>query len=220
MRKILTVLLVLAAVYAVYARPRDTYQAHWQLVRATATEDDDTFADAYNLAGNGGDFAGKGTNSVAEGGPFRIKKQRSDLGQYQSFGDKWQFIMCGGISSGYTYSFTLVGWAADNGPLQVICEGNGLTGGQDVVLFPHNGEAAANTWWVAMMWLDETTKWPLATGGANGVSLINEDMAFGEICVLEVDLQGLEWIQFVFYDAKFVQQGTVSDPTTVFGRRI
>ena len=220
MRRILLALLVLTVVYAVRGRPRDTHQAYWQLIKSTSTEDGETFADVYDLDGNGGDFASKGTNPVSEGGPFRLKKQRSDLGQYRSFGNKWQFIMCGGIASGYTYSFTLVGWAADNGPLQVICEGNGRMGDQDVVKFPHNGEAAANTWWAEMIWLDETTKWPLSEGNANGVRVINENWFGGEICVLEVDLHGLEWIQFVFYDSKWVQQGTESDPTSVFGRRI
>ena len=220
MRKILTGLLVLMVAYAVYARPRDTYQAHWQLIKRTGTEDGLDFDTVYDLAAGEGNFANKNSASVADGGPFHIKSQRSDLGQYRSFGEKWQFIMCGGVASGYTYEFTLVGWAPDNGPLQVICEGNGLTGDQDVVLFPDTGEAAANTWWVEMMWLDETTKWVKSEGGANGVSLINENWGFGEICVLEVDLQGLAWIQFVFYDAKYVQQGTESDPTTVYGRRI
>ena len=215
------VMIIGAIIYPVLhvaeAVPRDTYQASWQLVRETATEDGADFATVYALATSKGDFANKDSSSVAAGGPFRIKSQRSDLGQYQSFGDHWHFIICGGLADDDDFSFNIVGWASDNGPAQIIAEGDGVIGTQDVVLFPDDGVAATNTWWADTITLDETTKWTTAAGGANGVSVFNS--GDNEIAVIQLYPQGLEWIQFVFYDADDSQAGE-ADPLTVYGRRI
>ena len=200
------------------AEPVDTYQQGWQLVRETATEDAADFATVYDLAGAEGDFASKDSASVLLGGPFRLKSQRSDLGQRHSFGDRWQFIICGGLVAADTFSFDIVGWAADNGPLQVLGIGDGVLGSQDVVLYPDDTAAATNIFWADELNLDATTKWTKAEGGANGISAFN-DSAADDIAVIQLYPQGLEWIQFIFYDADD-SQGGEADPMTVYGRRI
>ena len=198
------------------AEPTDTYQASWQLVRETATEDGANFAAVYALATSEGDFAHKDSSTVAAGGPFRLKSQRSDLGLRHSFGDHWQFIICGGLAENDTFSFNIVGWAAANGPAQIIAEGNGVIGTQDVVLYPDESDAATNIWWADTIALDETTKWTTAEGGANGVSVFNS--GDNEIAVIQLYPQGLEWLQFVFYDCD--GSGTEANNLTVYGRRI
>lgn len=222
-RVAITVLLILGIgifasilVRSAVGDPPDVYQQGFQLVRETATEDAADFATTYALATAEGDFAGKDSLSVLLGGPFRLKSQRSDLGQYQSIGTRWQFIICGGLAENDTFSYSLVGWAADNGPLQVICEGTGIIGTQDVVLYPDDNATATDIWWADTIVVTATTKWTKAEGGANGVSAFNAGA--NQIAVLQLYPQGLEWIQFVFHACD--GSGTEASNLTVYGRRI
>jgi len=199
------------------AEPVDGYQASWQLVRETATEDGADFDAVYDLAAAEGDFASKDSSAVSAGGPFRLKSQRSDLGQYLTVGTKWQFIIAGGAADDDTFSVDIIGWSRDNGPQQKIAEGNGVIGTQDVVLYPDDGATATNVWWADTIAFDATTKWTTAAGGQNGISVLNSGN--NQIAVIELHTQGIEWIQFVFYDALASQAGE-ADPVTVFGRRV
>jgi len=73
------------------------------------------------------------------------------------------------------------------------------------------------SFWVDTINLDETTKWPSrgVSGDANGVMVYNS--GDNEVAVIVVETTGLEWIQFVIYDAKPAQTGEAGD-VTVYGR--
>lgn len=198
------------------AEPLDTYHSGWHLVRETATEDGANFAAVYNLASDGGDYASKDSSTVLNGGPFHIPTTRStNFGLGHSPGAKWMFVISGGPTEDDTFSFNVVGWAKDNGMLQVICEGNGVLGTQDVVLYPDDSAAATSIWWVDTITLDETTKWPKQQGNLVGVDVYNS--GDNEVAILVVETMGLEWVQFVIYDAG--GGGTEMTNLTVFGRR-
>lgn len=198
------------------AEPLDTYHSGWHLIRETATEDGANFAAVYALATSEGDFANKDSSTVLAGGPFKIPTTRSqNYGEGHSAGSRWQFAICGGISDDDTASFNLIGWSKDNGMLQVICEGDVVLGTQDVVLYPDDSAAATGIFWVDTINLDETTKWPKRNGDLAGTNVYNS--GDNEVCILEVALMGIEWIQFVFYDCGGA--GTEMNNITVYGRR-
>jgi hypothetical protein len=199
------------------AEPLDTYHSGWHLVRETAAEDGATFAAVYALATSEGNFANKDSSTVLAGGPFRIPTVTSrNYGEGYSPGSKWAFIICGGPTDNDTFSFNVVGWAKDNGPAQIICEGAGALGTQDVVIYPDGG-AAASIWWVDTITVDEQTKWPSYDGalGAPGVAVFNS--ADNEIAMLVIETAGIEWLQFVMYDCD--GSGTEMTNLTVYGRR-
>lgn len=201
----MTVLIMLP----VRAATLDTYHAGWKLIRETATEDGATFAAVYDLAGAEGNFASKDSSSVEDGGPYRIRSVAGtgDGNEFQTVGAAWEFVISGGVEDNDTFSFNLIGWSRINGMLQVICEGNGIIGTQDVVLYPDDGATATSIWWADTITLDETTKW-------NTVEVLNS--GDNEVAVIHVDTAGLEWVQFVIYDAGGT--GTESNNLTVFGR--
>ena len=192
----------------------DLFHSSWQLVRETATEDAAAFSSAYALATAEGDFAGKDTSTVAEGGPFKVGSVTKGYGD-EGPGNRWMFAMCGGAADNNTFSFALGGWAKTNGMAQVICEGAGAIGTQDVVLYPDDSATATNIWWADTITLDEESKWPKTIGDTNGVGVYNS--GDNEVALLVVDTAGIEWIQFVFYDCN--GSGTEANDVTVYGRR-
>lgn len=192
------------------AEPLDTHHSKWRLVRETADEDGANFTAVYDLAGDEGNFANKNSNSVANGGPFRIGSRPGELGTpNKSLGAVWKFVICGGVENNDTFSFHIVGWAEDNGMLRVLAVGDGIIGTQDVVLYPDDDAVATAIWWADTISIDSVTpvRWP-------GVSVRNSGN--DEVASILVDTTGLEWIQFVIYDA----DGTSTDANdiTVFGR--
>jgi len=68
--------------------------------------------------------------------------------------------------------------------------------------------------WVDTINLDETTKWP-RDGDGNNVLVYNS--GDNEVAFIVVETTGLEWVQFVVYDATPAQTGEAGD-VTVFGR--
>ena len=120
----------------------------------------------------------------------------------------WKFIICGGAANDDKFSFTVVGWSRTNGPLQVLVHGDGIIGTQDVVLYPDDSATATNAWWVDTINLDATDKWRIINVYNSGNN---------EICELVIDLAGIEWVQFVVYDADDEAEGE-ADPITVYGR--
>ena len=202
---IFALVLIGLAVYQTYltAEPLDTYHSSWHLVRDTATEDGATFDAVYNLDANEGNWASKGSDA------WQIVSKKVDTrqGEGQSPGAVWAFVISGGLADNDTFSFNIVGWSKTNGFLQVIAEGDGVIGTQDVVLYPHDNSSAI-VWWADTINLDETDKWP-------GVSVRNS--GDNEVCMILVDTAGLEWLQFVIYDAD--GSGTEANNLTVFGRR-
>jgi len=143
--------LVIGCVFIVkiaFAEPLDTYHSEWQLVRETADEDGASFSAVYDLtgvSGHNGNFAGKDSNSVANGGPFHISSRGigTDSLEGYSSGTKWMFVFCGKNYNNVddTFSFNLVGWSKTNGMLQNICEGDCVLGTQAVVIYPDGGDA-------------------------------------------------------------------------------
>ena len=184
------------------AEPLDTYHSPWNVIRATATEDGANFAAVYDLAGGEGNFANKGATA------FHITPMRSGATQGGvSKGGAWDLAICGGLADNDTFSFTIVAWSQLNGMLQVIAEGNGIIGTQDVVIYPVGG-TATNIWWADTLVLDETTKW-------KSVSVLNS--GDNEIAMIHIDMAGWEWVQVVIYDAD--GSGTEANNLTVFGKR-
>jgi hypothetical protein len=207
---IMASVLVAAVIINAKADPLDTWHSSWHLVRETATEDGANFAAVYNLDANEGNFASMDSSSVANGGPFRITSAYVGRPSYegQSPGAVWLFSICGGLSDNDTFSFDVVAWSKTNGPLQVICTGDGVIGTQDVVLYPDDSAAATNIWWADTLNLDATNRWP-------GVAVYNSGN--NNIAMLAIDTTGIEYIQFVVYDAD--GSGTEANNLTVYGRR-
>lgn len=199
----------LATVKEAQAEPLDTYHSSWHVIRATAAEDGANFAAVYDLAGDEGNFANKGAAA------FRIFS-RSQFGAAEGYspGSRWMFAICGTHDDGDTFSFNVVGWAKTNGMLQMICEGNGLLGKQDVVIQP-DGTVDPNGFWADTIALDDTKLWPGLYNDAND-GIIVRNSGNDQVAILVIETTGLEWIQFVVYDAA----GTAEAASiTVYGRR-
>ena len=195
--------LVIYQSWTVNAAPLDSYNRGWQLVRDTATEDGANFAAVYALATNEGGWASRDTTSI-----FRLMTGPQDyLKEAISPGAVWQFIICGGEADNNTFSFDVVGWASGNGPAQVVCTGDGVIGTQDVVLYPDDSVAATSIWWADTINVDDTTVWPGVNSYNNGNN---------QISMLLIDTCGLEYLQFVVYDAD--GSGSEANDVTVFGR--
>jgi hypothetical protein len=182
------------------AEPVDTYHSSWQRVKDSASEDGANFAATLNLSSNEGDFddmPSEAFHIIARGAP----------GQEYSLGGAWQFAFYGTDAANETFSFTLVGYARANGMAQIICEGDGVLGTQDVQTEP-NGDAITNGFWADTINLDETTKWPsVAVYNASGDN---------EMAILSVDLAGLEYVVFITYD---VAGSSEASTLGVYGRR-
>ena len=192
----------LVATYQTTAAPVDSYNVAWQLVRNTATEDGANFAAVYALDTNEGNWASKGSAAFRlMGGPGGITARPTSQGAV------WMFTICGGEADNDTLSFDVVGWAQGNGMAQVVCTGDAVIGTQDVVLYPDDGAAATSIWWADTINVDATTPWPgvgTYNNGNNGVAM------------LLIDTAGLEYLQFVVYDAGGT--GTEANDVTVYGR--
>lgn len=190
------------------AVPIDQYHSGWHLIEAVASEDAADFATALPLATNKGDFANKTTEA------FQIPSWGS-YGGHEGYspGTQWMFAFCGTDAADETFSFTMVGWAKTNGMAQIICEGNGVLGTQDIVIYP--GGASVTGFWADTISLDETTKWPKQrSGNLAGTAIYNS--GDNEVALLVVDLAGIEWIDFVTYD---VAGSAEASTLGVYGRR-
>lgn len=190
----------------VMAEPLDSYHTEWRLIRETATEDAANFAAVYDLAAAEGDFASKDSSTVAAGGPYQIVPKPTNFGG-ASPGAVWQFAISGGLAENDTFSFVIAAWSRTNGMLQVIAEGDGIIGTQDVVLYPDDSATATNIWWADTLNLDATTLWPGIASKNSG----NNQVAF-----ILIDTTGIEWLQFIIFDAG--GGGTEANNITVFGR--
>jgi len=150
MKKFIFILMAICAVIPIRAEPLDTYHSSWHLVRETADEDGDTLAAVYNLTTES-DFAHKDSNTVANGGPFRIRSLADPDSEGYSPGGAWMFAFCAknyyvGSDNDVNnvFSFNIVGWAKTNGMLQNICEGNVILGTQAVITYPDGGDAVGS----------------------------------------------------------------------------
>lgn len=200
------VLLGLAALLTVHvivakAETTDTYHSSWVRIKDSAAEDAANFATTLALATNEGNFANKTS------GAYQIVSRAIEPQPFtSSAGGAWIFAFYGTDAADETFSFTMVGWAKGNGMAEVICEGNGILGTQDVVLEP-NGDAITNGFWADTIELDETTKWP-------SVAVFNSDD--NQVAKIFVDMAGLEWVDFITYD---VAGGAEASTIGVYGRQ-
>jgi len=123
------------------AEPIDTYHSGWHLVRASDIEDGATFAAEYDLTGVTSGISG--TFADMNSSAFKIPTRTDSQGVGSAPGTKWKFVICGKLYDdvGGTFAYSLVGWAKNNGMLQVICEGTGALGDQTVVTYPDGGDA-------------------------------------------------------------------------------
>ena len=286
------------------ADPADAFQSEWVLIRDTADEDGADFATVYDLTLKG-NFANKDSATVANGGPYQISPRAG-------VSNRWMFTICAknyDVGSDNTidntFSFNLIGWAKNNGMLQVIAEGDCILGTQAVIVYPDSGTAfdalvdetavvythgGASTerftvtnegfagtvagmlvyvtgtnitsgyyaittatdpnnivcsniaasgdstnatvqsnpaFWADTISLDETTKWTSTINGAAAASgnegvlaVLNADgsISAGEVASIVVDLSGIEWIQWVIYDA-LPAPTTEAGDVTVYGRK-
>lgn len=196
-----------------FAEPIDRYNTGWIRIEDSAAEDAADFATTIDLAGDEGVWASKTSEA------YRITTYSTNIGSRVnlgiSAGTKWMFAFYGTDAADETFSFDLVGWAAENGMAQIMCEGNGILGTQDVVTEP-NGDAITNGLWADTIAIDEQTKWPSYDGalGDPGTSIFNS--GDNEVALLVVDLAGIEWIDFVTYD---VAGGAEASTLGVYGRR-
>lgn len=179
------------------AVPLHTHHSSWHLIRAMNNEDGATFAATYDLSDSEGDFRSKNPqglhSGVLTGGAFRIPSRKPEAGASEGYsaGTKWMIAICGGDPND-TFSFDLIGWSKLNGMIQVLAEGDGVIGTQDVVEYPHNfATADPNIHWADTISLDETTRWPSINTHNNG----HNSTSF-----ILFDTTGIEWLQLVLYD--------------------
>lgn len=186
----------------VEAEPMDTHHSSWHLIRSLAAEDAADFATALALATSAGDYANKLSDA------FHIRTFGAAGGGREGYsaGGAWMFVFCGTDAADDVFSFNLVGWAKRNGMAQVICEGNGILGTQDVVIYP-GGTTATNGYWADTIVLDETTKWP-------SVAVYNS--GDNEVAFILVDMTGIDWVYPIIYDAAGTAEATA---IAVYGRR-
>ncbi len=199
-KSIIAILLIIAVILSVvfmvkltFAEPLDTYHSEWVRIKDSAAEDGATFAASLALDANEGIFSSK-----PSGAYHIVSRGIADQPYTSSAGSKWMFAFYGTDAADETFSFTLVGWAKGNGMAQIICEGDGVLGTQDVHTEP-NGDTITNGYWADTISLDETSKWPLDMGG-DGANAQVYNSGDNEVCILVLDLAGLEWIDFVTYD--------------------
>ncbi len=69
----------------------------------------------------------------------------------QKFGELVQnglaFSFSGSSAAGKTFTYDIITWSPKNGPAKHSVNGTGTLGTQQVVKFPHNGEAATSRFW-------------------------------------------------------------------------
>ncbi len=70
--------------------------------------------------------------------------------------------------------------------------------------------------WADTLALDETTKWPKQHGDLVGAAVYNS--ADNQVALLVIQTQGIEWLQFIIYDAD-AATGEEAGNNTVYGRR-
>lgn len=198
---ILIVAVVVTILPLAKAEPLDTHHSSWHLIRALAAEDEADFATALALATNEGNYANKLSDA------FCIRTFGAVGGsEGYSAGGAWMFAFCGTDAANDTFSFNLVGWAKMNGMAQIICEGNGILGTQDVVVYP-NGDTATSGFWADTITLDEITKWP-------SIGVYNS--GDNEVAFILVDMTGVDYVYPVIYDAAGSSEAT---SIAVYGRR-
>ena len=205
------------------AVPLDRYNTGWIRIEDSAAEDAGDFATTIDLDGDEGVWSAKTAEAYEIPAYASNRALPYEMAMDVTAGTKWMFAFFGTDAADETFSFNLVGWAATNGFAQVICEGNGILGTQDVVTEP-NGDSITNGFWADTIEIDEVTKWSGAVADPNTASGYYQmagqiavlNSGDNEVALLIVDLAGLGWIDFVTYDAG---GGGEATSIGVYGRR-
>jgi hypothetical protein len=164
---------LLAATTLLPAEELETYRSVWNQIRAPAVEDSSTI----DLTNSEGDFANKPAAAI------EVKESKAN---------KIMLAFCGGAAANKTFSYKVFVWARNNGMAEVVCDGTGTTGAQDVVLYPHDGSAATNQFWADTLTVTGYWVKPVYKADADGNDRCSK------ICF---DLAGISWIYVEITDA-------------------
>ena len=161
-------LLLMGVTYSI----QQTQHAMYYLLRSAAHED----ADLLLLTGSEGNFANKPSGAVQI--PASVSEGASAINAIQ-------VVFCGGTANNDTFTYKLYLWRKGNGPAELAATGTGTIGAQDVVLYPHNNQAATSIWWADT--LTVTSRWvkTVSTTDSSGNN---------EIAKLVFDGCGYEWM--------------------------
>lgn len=160
--------------------PLNTIQCEYSLLREFAAEDAASFNAALDLT-TAGDYASKT-------GTFTLP---SPYGDEASPVNGVEIIFAGTAAADKTFSFALVGYAAENGPAETICTGTGTLGTQAVVKYPHNSAAAANTYYADTI---SVTSYHVTT-------IAVADSGNNRIAKVWLDALGYKYLRCIVYDA-------------------
>lgn len=137
---------------------RTIIQTGWQVLRAEAIEDSTTID--LTTKGN---FANKPTAA----------KTIPDIDTLSTTARKIACITCASAAANKTYTIHYIGWAAENGPAQRICDIGYTTGTQAVIKYPHSGATATNRFWADTASVTGYRAFPVEvcdSSGDNGVA--------------------------------------------------
>ena len=199
---VLVIIISASLVYKSEAEPVDTHHEGWFLIRALDNQDaandiDNATTPVLDLDGAAGDFASKPS------GAFQITSSNRGI----SKGGAWIFAICGTDDVDEDLDFDVVGWAKRNGMAQVMCQGTGILGSQDVVLYPDTGATATAAFWADTIVVTDKSNWP----GYIGVF----DSGNNHVCIVVLDMTGIEWVQWLFHDT---DGGSEATSVAVYGR--
>lgn len=181
------------------AYPVDSYQDGWNLVRDTAAED----AAAAPSFTTTGDFANLPSDV------FSMPAYITDIPSLKvTAGSRWLLTFAGTDAADETFSYTVVGWSSINGMAQIICEGTGILGTQQVLLYPHDNSTATNGFWADTLVVTDSALWPDTPVVFNSGN--------NEVSQLRLNLAGIKYLKVYFYD---VSGGAEAVNMTVYGRK-
>lgn len=102
---------------------------------------DNTFNDAL---ATGGDFAQKPTTGVIDILDPSLLDPTTDIAKdvaYRAISKANGIVLsfAGGDADDDAFEWRIYGWRNENGPAEIIADGTGILGSQEVVKYPHNG---------------------------------------------------------------------------------
>lgn len=169
-------------------------QTGWQVLRAEATED----AITIDLTTKG-NFANKPAAA----------KAIPDIGDsYSTPARKVAFITCAGPAADKTYTVHYMGWAAENGPCQRICDIGYTTGTQAVIKYPYRGTTATSKFWADTASVTDYRAFPVEVSDGEGGNGATE---------VTVNTEGLKYLYAEVTDANGT--GVEANNVTVYWRQ-
>lgn len=151
-----------------------TVHESYRVLRVEADEDTPI---ALTTAGN---FAAKPASAI----PFTTRGQ-------QGTQNTIALAFSGGDTANDTFSWRIYGWRMSNGPAELIANGTGILGTQQVVIYPQGG-ATTNKFWADS--LSVTTDYWMRT-------VAEQTVGGNSVAKLMFDFLGYEWIYVEITDA-------------------